>query len=154
MSPNDKNQFEESLMDKKKTSTSDVVFRWLGWLIVIGFVASILWSMWVDTLQPLIRAGDVQALIYNLVGLPIILLGTGIFVYGGVRFVRATLNAMAEPHTLDNYARIQAGNMLPDDLRQARMENLKALWNAWKVPLFWLALGFALIALGGFLINL
>ncbi len=33
------------------------------------------------------------------------------------------------------------------------MQNLKALWDAWKHPLLWLAFGFALIALGGFLIN-
>lgn len=33
------------------------------------------------------------------------------------------------------------------------MQNLKALWDLWKHPLLWLAFGFALIALGGFLIN-
>lgn len=140
-------------MAKKKSSTSDVVFRWLGWLVLIGFVGSILWSMWVDTLQPLIRAGDTQALIFNLVGLPIILLGTGIFVYGGFRFVRATFHSMQEPGAVENIARIQEGSLPPDELQQARMENLRALWTAWKRPLAWLAFGFALIALGGFLIN-
>lgn len=140
-------------MSKKQTSTSDTIFKWIGWFVLIGFVGSILWSMWVDTLQPLIRAGDTRGLIFNLVGLPIILLGTGIFVYGGFRFVRATFHAMQEPGAVANIARIQEGGLPSDELRLARMENLRTLWNAWKVPLLWLAFGFALIALGGFLIN-
>jgi hypothetical protein len=137
----------------KETSTTDKIIRWVGWLILAGFIASILWSMWVDTLLPLIRAGDTRALIFSLIGLPTILLGTGLVVYGGLLFVRSTFTSMAAPETVENIARIRAGESAPDDLRRARIENLKALWSAWKLPLFWLALGFVLIALGGFLIN-
>jgi hypothetical protein len=140
-------------MKKKQPSTSDRLFRWLGWLLVIGFIASILWSMWVDTLQPLIRAGDTRALLYNILGLPAILLGTGLIVYGGFLFVRSTFTAMSAPETAENIARIRAGDAVPEDLQRARLENLKTLWGAWKMPLFWLVFGFILIALGGFLIN-
>lgn len=140
-------------MKKKQPSTSDKVFRWIVWLLVIGFVASILWSMWVDTLQPLVQAGDARALLFNLIGLPAILLGTGLIVYGGFLFVRSTFTAMSAPETVENIARIRAGDSVPEDLRRARFENMKALWNAWKRPVFWFVLGFALIALGGFLIN-
>lgn len=137
----------------KEPSTSDKLFRWLGWLLLVGFVASVLWSMWADTLQPLIRAGDTRALLFNLVGLPLILLGTGFIVYGGLLFIRSTFTAVSEPKTVDNIARIYAGTSTPDDLWRARLENLKALWEAWKRPLLWMVFGFALIALGGFLIN-
>jgi len=140
-------------MTKKSPSTSDKIFRVIGWLFLIGFIVSIFWSMWVDTLQPLIRSGDSQALIYNLIGLPIILLGTGIFVYGGVLFVRRTFNAFDTPQAVENIALIQSGELTPEELRRARLENLRALWAAWKFPLLWLVFGFALIALGGFLIN-
>lgn len=137
----------------KEPSTSDKLFRWLGWLLLVGFVASVLWSMWADTFQPLIRAGDTRALLFNLVGLPSILLGTGFIVYGGLLFMRGTFTAVSEPKTVDNIARIYAGTSTPDDLWRARLENLKALWEAWKRPLLWMVFGFALIALGGFLIN-
>lgn len=137
----------------KEPSTSDKLFRWLGWLLLVGFVASVLWSMWADTLQPLIRAGDTRALLFNLVGLPSILMGTGFIVYGGLLFMRSTFTAVSEPKTVDNIARIYAGTSTPDDLWRARLENLKALWEAWKRPLLWMVFGFALIALGGFLIN-
>jgi hypothetical protein len=140
-------------MTRKKTSASDKFFRIFGWLILIGFVASILWSMWVDTLQPLIRTGDTRALILNMIGLPVILLGAGIFVYGGLLFVRRTFNALGATQTAENMALMRGGKLPPGELRQARMQNLKALWDAWKHPLLWLASGFALIALGGFLIN-
>lgn len=140
-------------MKKKQPSTSDKLFRWLVWLLVIGFVASILWSMWVDTLQPLIQSGDTRAVLFNMIGLPTILLGTGLIVYGGFLFVRSTFTAMSTPETVENIARIRAGDSMPEDLQRARFENLKALWSAWKFPLFWLVFGFGLIALGGFLIN-
>lgn len=141
-------------MKKNQPSTSDKLFRWLVWLLVIGFVASILWSMWVDTLQPLIQSGDKRAVLFNLIGLPVILLGTGVIVYGGFLFVRGTFTTMASPEIAENVARIRAGGSAPDDLRRVRRANLKALWDAWKYPLLWLGLGFAMIALGGFLINL
>lgn len=137
----------------KEPSTSDKIIRWFGWLVLAGFIASILWSMWVDTLQPLIQAGDTRALIFNLIGLPTILLGTGLVVYGGLLFVRGTFTTMAAPETVENIAHIQAGVSVPDDLQQARLVYLKTLWAVWKRPLFWLAFGFGLIALCGFLIN-
>lgn len=137
----------------KEPSTTDKIIRWVGWLVLTGFIASILWSMWVDTLLPLVRAGDTRAVIFNLIGLPTILLGTGLVVYGGLLFVRSTFTSMAAPQTVENIVRIRAGGSTPDDLRRARIENLKALWYAWKRPLLWLAFGFALIALGGYLIN-
>lgn len=140
-------------MKNRQPSTSDKLFRWLVWLLVIGFVASILWSMWVDSLQPLIQSGDTRAVLFNLIGLPAILLGTGLIVYGGFLFVRSTFTAMSAPETVENIARFRAGESVPEDLRQARLENLRALWGAWKFPLFWLVFGFLLIALGGFLIN-
>lgn len=85
----------------------------LGWLILIGFVASILWSMWVDTLQPVIRTGDTRALILHMIGLPVILLGAGIFVYGGLLFVRRTFNAMGAPQTAETMALMRDGKLPP-----------------------------------------
>ncbi|MFA5405074.1 MAG: hypothetical protein WC358_09080, partial [Ignavibacteria bacterium] len=46
-------------------------------------LAVILWSVVTETLFPLYNNKDYEELIYNSIGIPIILLGTGIFVYGG-----------------------------------------------------------------------
>ena len=106
--------------------------------------------MWVDTVRPLVRTGDTQAIWLHVVGLPLILLGTAVIVYGGVIFVRDTFRAFTDETLLQNYASIKAkqasGTM--------RWQNAKILFRSWVPGLRWLGLGFLCIAAGGFLINL
>jgi hypothetical protein len=124
-------------------------------LIVIGaaFVGSILWSIVFETLLPLVREGNWLGLANNVVGIPIILLGTAVIVYAGFVFVRDTFSSLAGETLKQNVATIK-GKPSPEEVRAARRENMLILFRAWKSGLRWFALGFLLIAIGGFLINL
>lgn len=128
------------------------IWKVIGILVLAAFVGSILWSMWVDTLLPLIREGDSRAVAFNLVGLPLILVGVGIFVYGGFVFVRDTFGSFGDEKLLQNVAVIRT-KPSRKEVAAARWQNMGMLWQAWKPGLAWLALGFLIIAAGGFLIN-
>lgn len=124
-------------------------------LILLGtlFVGSIIWSFLYETLLPLWTAGDVGAIVRNLIGFPIILAGTATFAYGGFGFVRDTFSAMADPQLKENTAAIKDDAAPQDSVRRARWANARLLFRAWKPGALRIAAGFALIALGGWLIN-
>ena len=139
---------------KKTTSNDSGLGKWILIGIAVLFVGSIIWSFIAETLVPLLAAGDAGAVGRNLVGFPIILLGTAIFVYGGYVFVRDTFSAMQDSEMTANAAQIRMGQASPDELRQGRRQNLARLLRSWKDGSLRMALGFALIAAGGWLINL
>ena len=128
------------------------IWKFIGLAALAVFVGAILWSMWVETLRPLFRQGDTAAIINNLVGLPLILIGVGIFVYGGIVFVRDTFGALGDEAMQKNTAVITAKPSL-QEVAQARKQNMLALFRAWKAGLGWLTLGFFLLAVGSYLIN-
>ena len=125
-------------------------------LILLGvlFVGSIIWSFLYETLLPLWTAGDVRGIVLHLVGFPIILAGTALFAYGGFVLVRDTFSAMADPQLKDNVTTIEDDAAEPEAVKQARWANARFLFRAWKPGALRMAAGFALIALGGWLINL
>ena len=137
-------------MTKRKKSAQRPHGKYVLWAAAAVFVGSILWSMWAETLLPLVRAGNTRAVWLHLVGLPLILLGTAVIVYGGIIFVRDTFRAFTDETLLQNYAAIKA--------KQAsgamRWQNAKILFRGWVPGLRWIGLGFLLIAVDGFLINL
>ncbi len=106
--------------------------------------------MWAETLLPLLRAGDARSVWLHVVGLPLILAGTAVIVYGGYVFVRDTFRAFGDETLQKN---VQAIHAKQAD-GQMRWQNAKILFRAWLPGLRWLGLGFLLIAAGGFLINL
>jgi hypothetical protein len=136
-------------MAKRRKSAKRPIGQYILWAAAAVFVGSILWSMWAETLLPLIRAGDTRAVWLHVVGLPIILGGTAVIVYGGYIFVRDTFRAFSDETLQKNILAIRA--------KQAsgamRWQNAKILFRAWVPGLRWLSLGFLLIAAGGFLIN-
>jgi len=138
---------------RKQQPGTSFIGKFIGMIILAACLASVLWSMWVDTLLPLIRAGDLRALVFNLLGLPLILVGVGIFVYGGLVFVRNTFDSYQDETLLESMATIRV-KPSRESVRAARWQTLRIFWRAWKPGLAWLALGFLVIALGGFLINL
>lgn len=139
-------------MAKKRSAKKQHEHRLKYGLLLVGvlFVGSILWSMWAETVRPLLIAGDTRGVVLHLVGLPLILAGTAVIVYGGIVFVRATFAAFGNETLQQNARAIRA--------KQAsaamRWQNAKILFRAWRPGTLWLLLGFALIAAGGFLINL
>ena len=136
-------------MAKRKESANGPVGKYILWGLAAVFVGSILWSMWVETLLPLIRAGDTRAVWLHVVGLPLILLGTAVIVYGGFIFIRDTFRAYGHETVQENLAAVRANQAT----LAMRWQNLKILFRAWVPGLRWLGLGFLLIAVGGFLIN-
>jgi hypothetical protein len=116
----------------------------------VAFIGSIFWSIWFETLLPLIRAGDTAGMIANLVGIPIILAGTGLICYGGFVFVRDTFAIWSGLAVLPEET-VRATQALT--IAEKRRHHRALLWKAWQRPLLWIALGFGMIALGGFIIN-
>jgi len=123
----------------------------LGLKIVLAvFVGLVLWSMLTETLMPLYRAGRTTELILNLAGIPVILLGTAVFVYGGFVFVRDTFQVWASPELAASYAQMKTD---PRRRSEAASRNRGILFRAWKPGLVRLAIGFLLIAIGSVIIN-
>ena len=127
--------------------------RAVGLLIVIAFASAILWSIWSETLLPLMRKGDLRGLSLNMTGIPLILLGVGLLVYGGIQFVNRTAVALG-----DETFRERASFVRSDPRPEARWEvwklNLRQLGSLWWPALILLALAFILIITGGMLINM
>jgi hypothetical protein len=137
-------------MAKRKKTAESPIGKYILWAAAAVFVGSILWWMWAETLLPLIRAGDTRGVWLHVGGLPIILLGTAVFVYGGAIFVRDTFSAFGNEALQKNVQAIRT----KQSTVAMRWQNAKILFRAWVPGLRWLGLGFLLIALGGFLINL
>lgn len=128
--------------------------KWLLIALVVLFVGSIVWSFIYETLLPLLEAGDTGAAGRNLLGFPIILVGAAIFAYGGFVFVRDTYGAMQNPQMRENVGLIGDHESPAEAQKRARRANLRLLLGSWKSGSLRMALGFGLIALGGWLINL
>ncbi len=142
------------MAQKLKSDGSSTLVKWLAIGLLILFVGSIIWSFIYETLIPLLSQGDTGAVVRNLIGFPIILGGTALFAYGGFVFVRDTFAAMANPQLRENTVEIKDKSTGPDTVKQARRQNLRMLLSAWKAGALRMALGFGLIAIGGWLINL
>jgi hypothetical protein len=143
------------MMSRKQKQKVDesLILKYIGIAVLIVLVGSVLWSMWAETLQPLIAAGDSRAVMLHLIGLPLILLGVSIFVYGGYVFVRDTYNSYGDETLLESIITIRS-KPSRKEVTAARWQTLRIFWQAWKRGLAWLALGFLILAIGGFLINL
>ena len=110
-------------------------------LIALAFVGSVLYSMWVDTLQPVYATGDMVATLRTLGSLITILIGTAIFVFGGFQFLRDVFSAFST-------------ELQPLEMPGARWHNFKALLKSFVRGTLIMLFGFALIALGGWLLNM
>ena len=138
---------------RKRRVDEGRIWKFVGIAALIALVGSILWSMWAETLRPLIEAGDSRAVMLHLIGLPLILIGVSIFTYGGYLFVRNTYGSYEDETLLQNMAIIRA-KPSPEDVSAARRQTVRVFWQAWKPGLARLGLGFLILAVGGFLINL
>jgi hypothetical protein len=126
---------------------------WRG-LVLLGllFLGSIGWSIWFDTLAPLVREGDYQALVFNLVGIPIILAGTAVIVYGGYLIVSRTFTLFEDEAFMQTVARIRQ-RPSSGERRQVWAVQFAYYRRAWAAGAAWILAGFALMAVGGYLIN-
>jgi hypothetical protein len=140
-----KNPEEEA---RKKIST--YIF-FLACAVVLVFV---LWSVVTETLIPLYRSKEYNELTYNLFGIPLILIGTGIFAYGGKIFVSDTRELFDNPQLTNNIDIIRNKTLPKEKIKIARSENTKMLFSTWKKGFSWLLIGAIFIISGGVIINM
>ncbi len=128
-------------------------WRIVGILFVVAIAGIILWSVWSETMAPLIRERDWRGLSLNLIGIPLILLGAIALVCGGVLFVNRTAIAFGDETFHERAAFVRT-----DPRPEARWEvwklNLRMLGELWRPALILLAVALALIIAGGILINM
>ena len=106
--------------------------------VAVLFLGSIGWSIVVETLLPLARSGDWRALVFNLIGIPLILLATAMIVYGSLLVVRHMFMFMGDAQTQADIARLRTR----EDAQGARRRNLRRWFRALGPGLIWMALGF------------
>lgn len=126
---------------------------WPAWAVIVLFVGAVLWSMWSETLRPIIEAGDPVRAAGTVLGLAAFILAMLVITYGGFQVVAGILKAMHEETFARNAEIIRAGkeHYQPEIVRAARQENLIAILRAARPGCLWMALAFALLALGGWL---
>lgn len=140
-----KNPEEEA---RKKISTY-IFFS--ACVVVLAFV---LWSVVTETLIPLYKNKEYNELIYNLFGIPVILIGTGIFAYGGRIFFGDTKELFDNPQLINNIEIIRNKALPKEKIKIVRSENTKMLFSTWKKGFYRLLIGALLIIAGGLIINL
>jgi len=135
-------------MKKMKPTTMILI------LVAVFLVGSVLWSVIFETLLPLYRDGDTAAFIANLIGIPIILAGTVVIVYGGLRVVRGMFGFMT-------VAAVEADMQTEQDSiakskgrgGSQRAGSFRYWLMAWVPGGPLMLLGFLLIGIGSFIIN-
>lgn len=134
----------------EQPETGNGLAKFVGILLIVVFIGSMVWSVIFETLLPMWRAEQILEMRLNIFGIPFIFSGAGVFIYGGLIFVRGTLNALWSDEMIAERAKISAA---PRDSNTARWQTLWLLFNGWKRGLLWLGVGFGLIVIGSVLIN-
>ena len=130
------------------------IFQYLAFLGLGVLLFIILKSAILETLVPLYRNGEYEEFAYNLIGIPILLIGTGIFAYGGWLFYNDTSSIMRNDILLNNVETIRDKSALKEDRKKARIQNTKALLWTWRRGSVRLLIGALIIICGGIIINL
>jgi hypothetical protein len=118
-------------MTDEKNLWIDRIWKWIGRFSLSIFVASMLVSIWVETLIPIARAGDTHRLIYNLLGIPLILIGLGGIIFGGYLFLKNMLQ-IGSLESYRNNIDIISTYPSPEKVQLARRKNIRLLLLAWK----------------------
>lgn len=126
-------------------------FLILGGIVLVGSIA---WSMWVDTLQPLYRAGDSAALLRNLFGLPLILLGFVVMCWGFIIFLRDFAKLSSDPAWQAASTQRDNQQLSAEERKQAQHKVQKQVGGYLKSSLLMIVSGIGLIVLGGIIRNL
>lgn len=128
--------------------------RFVLWLAALVFFGSIIWSMFYETLLPLLRAEQWLAFFANLLGLPLILIGTAAMCWGLWVFLRDTATFTSAPEWRSTQVQIHQVKVQGEERKAAQRKVLGLAWAGWKPSVVWLAGGLGLMAAGGILSNL
>lgn len=129
---------------------------WPAWAAVGLFLLAILWSMWSETLRPLVEAGETVHALYTALGLGSIVLALLVLTYGGFLLVSRVLWTMHEESFVRNAEIDHAGrkHYPPEVVRAARRENLRLVFHAARPGCLWMAAAFLLMVLGAWICSL
>lgn len=140
---------------QEQPETENKIFKYAFLAAFSVLLIFVLWSVVFETLLPLYREKAYDEFVYSLIGIPLIIFGTGLFAYGGFIFVRETLRELTQNEKIaENLEIIKNKNYPPEKIKAARSENTKFLLATWKKGVFWLFLGAMLIITGGVITNL
>jgi len=128
--------------------------KYIIYAVAVIFFGVMVYSAVTETLIPLRNEGKKDEFFHNLIGIPVIFAGTGIFVYGGYRIVRGTFSVLSDEKLISNTSKIRTKEISKEIKSAARKENFRMLIKAWKQGAKWLGLGALLITIGGITINL
>ncbi len=138
-----------------KSSGGSRIARIILLLGALACIGSILWSFWVETLMPILQRGEYIAAGLTATAFLLFMIGAGCMVYSAYIFLRNTYRLFRDATFQQSVHIVQnRKNCPPDRVRQARKENLRALWLAWRPALPWMVLGWLIFAIGGVVIHL
>jgi hypothetical protein len=131
------------------------IFKYAFFSACAVLLVIILWSVVTETLIPLCRGKHYDEFTYNIFGIPLIIIGVGLFAYGGWVFVRDTHNLFDNNFQLaENLDIIRNKTQPKEKIKTARNKNTKLLCLTWKKGAFWLLIGAIFIIAGGLMLNL
>jgi hypothetical protein len=120
-------------------------------IFAIVFGGSILWSIFFETLLPLLRMDRNTEFWLNVIGIPILFVGVGLLTWGGFGFVLSVFGALSNPALRRMTQASQDAKVHQEAF--ARSQSALALRRAMQPALIRLALGVMLMVLGSLVIN-
>ncbi|MCX8031900.1 MAG: hypothetical protein N3B14_00660 [Thermoleophilia bacterium] len=123
-----------------------------AWIVLIAFAGALVWSMWSETVRPLVEEGETSRAIRTSFGMVAILAAVVAILYGGFRIVSKILKTLRDPTVVKNAELIrQRRHQAKEVVRKARRANSRAILRGLYPGSVWMIGGFALLALGGWL---
>jgi hypothetical protein len=140
---------------KDSEEVKNMTIKIIVFFVITVLLTLILWSVATETLIPLFQSKKYDEFVYNIVGIPVLLIGVGIFAYGGWIFARDTSRLMNDNIQLAENVDIIKDKTQPKDKREiARSKNTRLLFTTWKKGGFRLFIGAIFIIGGGLIVNL
>ncbi|MBM3151348.1 MAG: hypothetical protein FJZ96_03945 [Chloroflexi bacterium] len=136
------------------------IIKSIAWLLPAVLVAGLAWSFATESLPVHLARRDYGAALLATLAFLLMVAATGLIVTGGIVFLRDTARLFGRNKRFRQDVRIVQTRELPADtppgrtVLQARRDNLRLLCQAWKAGFLWIASGFALMYVAGFLLHL
>ncbi len=131
------------------------IFKIMVFSVIAVLIVLVLWSVATETLVPLYNSKNYGELIYNMFGIPVLLLGVAIFGYGCWVFTIDTAKLLNNNLQIAENVDIIRKKTLPkEEIKAARKENISLLLSTWKKGAVWLLVGAIIITAGILILNL
>lgn len=132
----------------KELPWNTIALAFLGFLFVLALAFSVVF----ESLLPLWRAGDTEMLWRNLIGIPLIFIGLGFFIWSALRFLWDFLE-LFNGAEFDARNKGQNEGQQGENQRSSRSVRWVLMLKTWRPSFLLFVLAFSLMAVGGWLIN-